>query len=78
MDLGHIPMSPIHDGPGMDLVAWEAELDRITGRRATRGTIDLLIDGKAFFDRFTDVVAAARNSVSLRTYIFDNDRNNFV
>jgi len=71
--LDDIPIPPLNDGPGMDLGAWEARLTRITGRGATRGTIDLLIDGKAFFDRFTEAVAGADSSVSLRTYIFDDD-----
>ena len=67
-----IPIPPVNDGPGMDLVAWEAFLDETT-RPATRGTIDLLIDGEDFFPRFKDAVDAARESVSLRMYIFDND-----
>ncbi|RZV35603.1 MAG: phosphatidylserine/phosphatidylglycerophosphate/cardiolipin synthase family protein [Chromatiales bacterium] len=67
-----LPIPPINDGPGMDLVAWEAYLDRTT-RPATRGTIDVVIDGEEFFTRFADAVNAARESVSLRMYIFDND-----
>jgi len=66
------PVPPVSEGPGMDLVAWEAYLDDTTGP-ATRGTIDLLIDGETFFSRFEEAVSAAEESISLRMYIFDND-----
>ena len=36
---------------GMDLDRWESDLDRISGSERTTGSIDLLIDGEAFFDR---------------------------
>ena len=71
-DLGDAPIPELNNGPGMDLVAWEAHLDRST-RKATKGTIDILLDGEEFFTRFTDAVDKAEQSVSLRTYIFDND-----
>jgi cardiolipin synthase len=32
-----------------------------------------LVDGREFFTRFIDAVTAAKSSLSLRTYIFDND-----
>ena len=67
------PIPELNQGPGMDLDAWEAQLDRITGRGPTRGTIDLLIDGEAYFVRFIDAVTTAEKSVDIRTYIFDND-----
>jgi cardiolipin synthase len=67
------PVPPLASGPGMDLLAWEASLDRMTGRSSTKGTIDYLIDGEAFFTRFIDAVTAAKSSIYLRTYIFDND-----
>ncbi len=67
------PIPELNQGPGMDLGAWEAQLDRITGRGPTRGTIDLLIDGEAYFVRFIDAVTTAEKSVDIRTYIFDND-----
>jgi len=66
------PIPELNDGPGMDLVEWESHLDRKT-RKASRGTIDLLIDGEEFFARFTKVVNEAERSLSLRMYIFDND-----
>jgi len=67
-----LPIPPVNDGPGMDLAAWEVYLDEAT-RPSTRGTIDIVVDGEEFFTRFADAVNAARESVSLRMYIFDND-----
>jgi phosphatidylserine/phosphatidylglycerophosphate/cardiolipin synthase-like enzyme len=57
----------------MDLDTWEEELTRITGHEATRGTIDYLIGGEAFFVRYIDAISTATESVDIRTYIFDND-----
>ena len=66
------PVPPLKDGPGMDLVAWEAYLDEKTGV-SSAGTIEILLDGEEFFSRFKKAVRAAEKSVSLRMYIFDND-----
>jgi cardiolipin synthase len=57
----------------MDLKAWEADLDRITGRKSDIGTIRYLIDGAAFFARFEEAIQDAHHSIMMRTYIFDND-----
>lgn len=67
------PIPELSDGPGMDLDAWEGELTRITGHEATRGTIEYLVDGEAFFVRYIDAISTATESVDIRTYIFDND-----
>ena len=67
------PIPDVADGPGMDLDAWEAELDELTGRSSSSGTIEYLIDGEAFFTRLIDEVTTADESIHLRTYIFDND-----
>ena len=67
------PIPALNTGPGMDLDEWETQLDAITGRGASRGTIDYLVDGEEFFVRFIDSVSTARQSVDIRTYIFDND-----
>ncbi|HSN51179.1 MAG TPA: phosphatidylserine/phosphatidylglycerophosphate/cardiolipin synthase family protein [Woeseiaceae bacterium] len=67
------PVPPLNDGPGMDLDAWEEQLTRITGHEATRGTVDYLVDGEAFFVRYIDAISTAARSVDIRTYIFDND-----
>ncbi len=65
--------SALTGGPGMDLDAFEAELDRITGRRATTGTAEFLIDGEPFFSRLIEAILSARESIRLRVYIFDDD-----
>ena len=67
------PIPEVNDLPGMDLDDWEAQLDKITNRPATRGTIDYLIDGEAFFTRYIDALTTAKHSIGIRTYIFDND-----
>jgi cardiolipin synthase len=67
------PIEPIYQGPGMDLVEWEAKVDELTGRETSAGTIEYLVDGEQFFPRFIDAVNAATESIDLRTYIFDND-----
>ena len=67
------PIPVISDAPGMNLDDWEAELTRITGHEATRGTIEYLVDGEDFFVRFIDSITTATQSVDIRTYIFDND-----
>ena len=67
------PVPEVYDGPGMDLGDWEARLDQITGREATRGTMKYLVDGDEFFVRLIDTITTATESVDLRTYIFDND-----
>lgn len=67
------PIDPIYEGPGMNLETWEEQLDDLTGRKTTKGTIEYLVDGEEFFTRLIDAVTAAKESIYLRTYIFDND-----
>jgi len=67
------PVPALADGPPMDLDAWEATLDDLTGRETSVGMLRFLIDGEQFFTRFIDAVTAAQSSIALRTYIFDND-----
>jgi cardiolipin synthase len=67
------PIPTVSDGAGMDLDEFELQLDKVTGRTATRGTIDYLVDGEEFFVRFIDAISTASASVDIRTYIFDND-----
>ncbi len=71
--VGNGPVPPVSQGPGMDLEAWERGLDRLTGTRASSGSIRFLIDGDQFFPRFVDAVMGAQSSIHLRTYIFDTD-----
>lgn len=67
------PIPGVIAGAGMDLERWERELDRITGSGSSSGTLAFLIDGPEFFPAFVEDVDAAKESVHLRTYIFDND-----
>ena len=57
----------------MDLAKWEKDLDRISGRKQTKGTIEFLIDGEEYFGRLEEAIGDAEVSVHMRTYIFDND-----
>ncbi|MDH3989503.1 MAG: phosphatidylserine/phosphatidylglycerophosphate/cardiolipin synthase family protein, partial [Gammaproteobacteria bacterium] len=67
------PIPEITNKPTMDREAWEARLDDITGRPATSGSIQYLIDGEEYFTRLIDVLTTAADSILIRTYIFDND-----
>jgi len=67
------PIPPLAFAAPMDLVAWEQELDELTSRRASSGEIRFLVDGDAYFKRLTSVMGTARESINIRTYIFDND-----
>jgi cardiolipin synthase len=71
-NLGDGPPPPLTGGPGMDLVAWEAYLDKTT-RKPALGTLRTLIDGEEFFSRFTEAIEGAEHSIALRMYIYDND-----
>lgn len=71
--LERTPIPEITDGPAMDLASWERRVDDLTSRKATSGTIRYLIDGEEFFSRLIDVLTSARESILLRSYIFDND-----
>ena len=71
--LGNQPVPLLNSGPAMDLDVWEETLDKLTGRAASTGTIKYLIGGEQFFIRFIDAIVSARESIYLRTYIFDND-----
>lgn len=73
VELEQTPIGPLYPGEGMDLDAWERQLDELTGRESSRGTIEYLVDGEAFFSRLIDAVTSAEKSIHLRTYIFDND-----
>jgi len=57
----------------MNLAEWEQHLDEITDTKQTSGTINILIDGEAFFDRLITQIAESRKSIEIYTYIFDND-----
>lgn len=60
-------------GRTMDSEQWERELDRLTGRQASRGEIRFLVDGDEYFNRMEAIFKGATESIDIRTYIFDND-----
>jgi cardiolipin synthase len=64
---------PLAQGPGMDLAAFEARLDQVTGTRASEGRIDVLVGGDAYFPRLAQSLAAAEESVDLQMFIFKTD-----
>lgn len=67
------PIPDLGYATSMDLVEWEHDLDRISGRRQMQGTIEFLIDGEEYFHRMLRAVSTAEKSIDIRTYIFDND-----
>jgi len=73
LPMAHEPVPPIADRPGMDLTEWESKLDKMTHTSAPKGHMTTLIDGEAFFPRLIDSISGAKESLRLRTYIFDND-----
>lgn len=66
-------VTPLSESPGMDLGEWENWLDGFTVEGSSSGTMEFHIDGEEFFPRFIDAITMARESVHIRTYIFDND-----
>jgi phosphatidylserine/phosphatidylglycerophosphate/cardiolipin synthase-like enzyme len=67
------PIPELSYAQGMDLDQWEQDLDRISGQKREKGTIEFLIDGDEYFPRLTTSFENARESIDIRTYIFDND-----
>jgi cardiolipin synthase len=57
----------------MDLDAWERELDSMGVPPRYRGAVVPLIGGEAFFTDLVQALQDARESVSIRLFIFDND-----
>ena len=71
--LEKLPLPEVGEEPFMDTEAWERELDELTGSERSSGNIRFLVDGEEYFNRLTEVVEQARESIDIRTYIFDND-----
>jgi cardiolipin synthase len=67
------PVPEIAYARPMDLEDWERDLDKISGRKQSKGTIEFLVDGDEYFPRLLEAVAGAEESIDMRTYIFDND-----
>ena len=64
---------PISTGPGMDLAAWEKELDRLVSARRYKGRVDFFIDGEKFFPALIQSVEGAARSVDIQVFIFSTD-----
>ncbi len=67
------PIPEVTYADPMDLEKWEKDLNRISGRKQSKGTIEFLVDGEEFFPRMLQAVGDAKESIDIRTYIFDND-----
>ncbi len=68
---GEIP--EVSHAEPMDLAAFEKTLDKTTGTRLDTGRIRFLVDGDEYFCRLMESINDAKESVDIRTYIFDND-----
>jgi cardiolipin synthase len=64
---------PLYQGPGMDLAAWEDNLDNLVLARRYQGKVQCFVDGRQFFPAFIQSVENARQSVDLMVYVFDTD-----
>jgi len=67
------PIPAVGEAEPMDLAAFEKLLDKTTGTRQDKGQIRFLVDGNEYFGRLMESIENARESVDIRTYIFDND-----
>jgi len=67
------PPPPLYQGPGMDLNAWEKELDGIVWARRHGGQAQFFVDGKQFFPDLIQSIENARRTVDVMVYIFDTD-----
>ena len=72
-DIEKVGIPELNTGPGMDLKAWEDQLDKLVGDERFAGSVEVLVDGDAYFPRLIESVLKATESVKIRTYIFDND-----
>ena len=68
------PPPPLYTGPGMDLGAWEKQLDELVPARRYQGRVEFLIDGGQFFPALIKSVANAKRSVDMLVYIFGSRR----
>lgn len=66
-----LPQPLTAEAPGS--VAFEVRLDRELFPRAEPGTLKWLVDGPGFFPELDRQIAAARKSIDVQVYIFDND-----
>lgn len=67
------PPPPLYQGPGMDLRAWEKELDQVVLAPRYQGQVQFFVDGQQFFPAFLQSVATATRSVDVMVYSFETD-----
>jgi cardiolipin synthase len=67
------PPAPLYRGPGMDLSAFEKKLDKEIGTNSSRGSMEFLIGGDTFFTDMIEAIIAAKETIDVRIFIFDND-----
>jgi phosphatidylserine/phosphatidylglycerophosphate/cardiolipin synthase-like enzyme len=67
------PIPPVADNEPMDTDQWEQELNELAYSPVSQGSIEYLVDGRAFFSRMIDAINSAEESIDIRLYIFDND-----
>lgn len=67
------PPSPLYQGLGMDLAAWERDLDGLVAARRYKGQVQLLVDGRRYFPELIQSIEDAKHSVDVMVYIFDTD-----
>lgn len=65
------PQGTIPETPGSR--AFEARLDRENFPAAESGSLKWLVDGPEFFPELDRQIAAARHSIDIQVFIFDND-----
>jgi cardiolipin synthase A/B len=64
---------PLYKGPGMNLAAWEKELNGLVSARRYKGQARFFINGNEFFPALIQSIESARHSVDVMVYIFGND-----
>lgn len=72
-NLGFSPSARRIHSPQPGTEAFEQWLDEQKYPRRTSGSLDLMVDGQRFFPIYMNALRAAKTSIDLQTFIFDND-----
>lgn len=67
------PIPPLNSGEEMNIEDFLPKAQKIAHKKISKGNLDFLIDGEAFFYDFTENIKKAQEEILIRTYIFDND-----